>query len=373
MLFEDNINRHNPLLKELGPIVTTNPCGEVLLYPNESCNLGSINLHRFVKEDDGRKYLDYDELARVVRIATRFLDNIIDANKYPLEKIKEMTRKTRKIGLGIMGLADTLFELGISYDSEEALQFMEEVMEFVNYHSKLESIRLARERGSFPLFGKSSFAEGKLPFSGYLDGGKMDWKTVAEEARKGIRNAYTTVIAPTGSISMIADTSSGIEPAFAIVYEKSVAVGRFFYVNGVFERELRRRGMYSEKLVERIAENGGSIQDMEIDEELKRVFRVANDIDVEWHIRAQAAFQKWVDSSISKTINMPESATPEDVEKAYLMAHELGCKGLTVYREGSLKVQVINKRKKKCPSCGAEMVYAEGCMTCPSCGYGKCS
>ena len=245
-------------------------------------------------------------------------------------------------------------------------------MEFINYHSKIASIRLAEERGPFPLFKKSSYAEGKLPFAG--GSGKLDWDSIREKMRKGIRNAYTTVIAPTGSISMIADTSSGIEPQFALVFEKNVPVGRFFYVDPVFEEVLRERGMYSEELIEEIANNTGSIQSLEFPDKLKEIFRVSQDIDYEWHIRAQAAFQKWVDSSISKTINMPETAMPEDVERAYLMAHELGCKGLTVYREGSLEVQVINKKKaKKCPQCGAEMVYAEGCMVCHSCGYGKCS
>ncbi len=386
VLFRDNINKRNPLREALGDIVTTNPCGEVLLYPNESCNLGSINVHAFFRDGD----VDWDSLADAVRTATRFLDNIIDVNRFPLEKIREMTRRTRKIGLGVMGVADLLFEMGIQYDSEEGLRFMEKLMEFINYHSKKESIKLAIERGPFPLFGKSSYVRGEMPFDGFYEGGELDWKAVSEEVvEHGIRNAYTTVIAPTGSISMIADTSSGIEPVFSLVFEKNVTVGRFFYIDSVFERKLKERGLYSDELMSEISENGGSLDGIDLPEDMKRVFRTAMDISPEYHIRAQAAFQKWVDSSISKTINLPNDATPDDIREAYLLAHRLGCKGVTVYRDGSISGQVLKtKRKKKvevvvaqpsasdeskCPVCGVPLVYEEGCYTCKSCGYGKCS
>ncbi|MEM0075400.1 MAG: adenosylcobalamin-dependent ribonucleoside-diphosphate reductase, partial [Conexivisphaerales archaeon] len=223
VIFFDRVNQYNPFYNELGPIVTTNPCGEVLLYPNESCNLGSLNLHAFIKEEeDGSAYMDWDALKDAVYIATKFLDNVIDVNKYPLKEIEDMTLATRKIGLGVMGLADMLFELGLQYDSEDGRRFMEKVMEFINYHSKVASVELAKSRGTIPLFKGSSYSEGKLPFSGFYDrkSWSFDWSSLAEEIKKnGIRNGYTTIIAPTGSISMIAGCSSGIEPVYSLVYE----------------------------------------------------------------------------------------------------------------------------------------------------------
>ncbi|MCX6709468.1 MAG: adenosylcobalamin-dependent ribonucleoside-diphosphate reductase [Candidatus Woesearchaeota archaeon] len=398
LLFMDNINKRNPTLKALGPIVTTNPCGEVLLYPDESCNLGSINVYEFVITDaEGKKKVDWDEMAETVRIGTRFLDNINDINNFPFDKIREMTRKSRKIGLGVMGVGDLLYELGIRYDSEEGLSFMEELMEFINFHSKLASIELSKERGAFPLFSESSYAEGEMGIEGFYErkNWRQDWKRVSEGIRKyGLRNAFTTVIAPTGSISMIANTSSGIEPLFSIVFEKRVVVGNFYYVNRVFEKEIRNIGLYNPLLLERIADNSGSIQNIvEIPETLKNVFVTSSEISPEMHVRAQAAFQKWVDSSISKTINMPGNATMDDVKSAYILAHNLGCKGITVYRDGSIETQVLNAGKKQkkdfqikheqgdeeqekgesCPICGAVLKKEEGCATCSSCGWCKCS
>jgi len=399
LLFMDNLNRHNPLLKCMGPITTTNPCGEVLLYPNESCNLGSINIYDFARStEQGEKYIDWQALAETVRIATRFLDNINDINNFPFEKIREQTRKSRKIGLGIMGVGDFLYEMGVKYDSEEGLKLMEEVMEFINFHSKLESIELAKERGVFPLYSESFYPDGKMPFEGFYhpESWKQDWNKVSEEIKKyGLRNAFTTVIAPTGSISMIAGTSSGIEPIFSIVFEKRVVIGNFYYVNRVFEKHIKDLGLYSQQLVEEIANNFGSLKNIRnIPEKLKSVFVTAADIAPEMHVYAQAAFQRWTDSSISKTINMPPTATVDDVKNSYLLAHSLGCNGITVYRDGSLENQVLNAGKKKqedfsvkhdqeppsagedspkCPVCGTMLRTEEGCESCPGCGWSRCS
>ncbi|MBU5688155.1 MAG: adenosylcobalamin-dependent ribonucleoside-diphosphate reductase [Candidatus Aenigmarchaeota archaeon] len=400
VIFFDHVNKYNPFYDHLGPIVTTNPCGEVLLYPNESCNLGSINVWRFVKRDENKVEVDWDGLKETVRIAVRFLDNVIDINKYPLEEIREMTFSTRKIGLGIMGLADMLFELDLAYNSEEGRKFMEKLMEFINYWSKVESIELAKKRGKLPFFDKSFYKDGKLPFSGFYDkqSWNFDWDKISEDIKKhGIRNGYTTVIAPTGSISMIAGCSSGIEPVFTLVYEKNVAIGSFFYVEPVFERAMTEEGLYDEVLLKDIALNKGSIQGIKyIPPKMKKVFVTAMDIKPEDHIKALASFQKWVDSSISKTNNLPATATVEDVKKIYLLAYKLGCKDVTVYRDSSIQEQVyvaptIEKKQTKiedngnsngelpsakqltkCPECGSTLVHGEGCVTCPNCGWGLC-
>jgi ribonucleoside-diphosphate reductase alpha chain len=401
VIFFDHVNKYNPFLEHLGPIVTTNPCGEVLLYPNESCNLGSINVWSFVKRDEeGRVEVDWEGMKETIRSAVRFLDNVIDINKYPLEEIREMTFATRKIGLGIMGLADMLFELEIAYNSEEGRKFMEKLMEFINYWSKVESIEIAKKRGKFPYFDKSFYKDGKLPFAGFYDkqSWNFDWDKLAEEIKKhGIRNGYTTVIAPTGSISMIAGCSSGIEPVFTLVYEKNVAIGSFFYVEPVFERAMTEEGLYDEVLLKDIALNKGSVQGIKyIPPKMKKIFVTAMDIKPEDHIKALASFQKWVDSSISKTNNLPATATVDDVKKIYLLAYKLGCKDVTVYRDTSIKEQVYvapvvdkkqrvedsngngngdipsAKRLTKCPECGSMLVHGEGCVTCPSCGWGLC-
>ncbi len=398
VIFEDKVNEFNPLYEAMGPIVSTNPCGEVLLYPYESCNLGSINVWAFVKEkEDGSVYFDWEELKRAVKVAVRFLDNIVDINKYPLKEIEKMTLKTRKIGLGIMGLADLLFELQIPYNSKEGLEFMERLMEFINYYSKEASVELAEKRGSFPLFDKSRYKRGDLPFAGFYrrEEWRLDWETLAKRIKeKGIRNAYTTVIAPTGSISMIAGCSSGIEPVFALVYEKSVTIGSFQYVDPVFEKVMRREGLYDIDLLQDVVHNRGSIQQIPyIPDKLKRVFVTALDISPEDHVKALAAFQKWVDSSISKTINLPSTATVEDVKRVYLLAYQLGCKDVTIYRDKSLPTQVLKTASSenslltfrttvpreqressmdRCPSCGTPLVYKEGCATCPICGWSVC-
>ncbi len=431
IIFYDRINEYNPFLKFLGPIVTTNPCGELLLYPNESCNLGSINLWAFVKTDSrGRKSVDWQSLSETIRLAVRFLDNIIDINKLPLLEIEEMTLKTRKIGLGIMGLADLLYEMELPFDSAKGRLMMEKIAEFLNYHSKIESIEIAKNRGAFPYFKKSFYAEGKLPFRGFYDkkSWNFDWQNVAKDIKKyGIRNSYTTVIAPTGSISMIAGCSSGLEPVYSLVYQKNVAVGTFYYIDPVFERAMLREGLFDDVLVNDVVSNRGSVRRISyIPPQLKKIFVTSHDISPEDHIRSMAVFQKWIDSSLSKTINFPKEATTEEMKKAYLLAYDLGCKDVAVFRDTSIKEQVLaavaedKKAKGKsavssdgltslkdekadgmavyhnpspvfvngngngngsveggkpthCPSCKIKLTHQESCVFCSVCGWGLCA
>ena len=343
---------------------------------------------------------------------------MIDANSYPVKEIEIMTKGNRKIGLGVMGLGDLLYELQIPYNSKKGIEFMERLMEFINYHSKLESIELARKRGKFPYYNKSFYPEGKLPFRGAEDKSSwhLDWNDLKKKVKKyGLRNAYTTVIAPTGSISMIAGCSSGIEPVFSLIFEKKVAVGTFYYVDPVFEKAMMREGLFDEALIREVSRREGSIQALPyIPSRLKKVFVTALDVKAEDHIRALAAFQKWVDSSISKTINFPFDATVEDMRKAYLFAHRMGCKDLTVFRNksirGVLTAGAIKEKEKEetklislkdvkakgpsiyheagaggivdlkgstptldlCPNCGTPLIREEGCMRCPNCGITFC-
>ena len=431
LIFSDHVNKHNPFMDSLGPIECTNPCGEVLLYPNESCNLGSINVWSFCRIDDrGERFFDWDGLKETIISAVKFLDNVIDINIFPLQEIEDMTLATRKIGLGIMGLGDLLFDLGISYDSEDGRNFMERLMEFVNYYSKVASIELARNRRSFPYFEKSFFNEGKLPFSGYENNEKcfFDWNEITTKVKDvGLRNSYTTVIAPTGSISMIAGCSSGIEPVYSLVYEKNVKIGKFHYVDPVFERVMNAEGLYDSDLIREVSERSGSVQKIAyISPKLKDVFVTSLDITPEDHIKALASLQKWVDSSISKTNNFPADATTESMRESYLLAYKLGCKDITVFRDSSIKDQVLvaNKRKRTdkptksigsihledpsvkskdnnnlrtvgisnvtdqtyvmeyrdqtekgdvCPVCDSQIFFLEGCATCPDCGWGFCA
>ncbi|MDW8022080.1 MAG: adenosylcobalamin-dependent ribonucleoside-diphosphate reductase [Nitrososphaerota archaeon] len=345
ILFFDNINRRNIFADTLGPIRSTNPCGEQPLYPYESCNLGSINIYAFVRFKEGHGYFDWDALAEAVRLAVRFLDNVIDVNKYPIPQIEYKTKRTRRIGLGVMGVADALFALKIPYNSEEGFKFMSRLAEFIAYHSYLASAELAKERGPFPLYHQSNYPKGELPIEGFYhpEWWTLDWGKVVDEIKKyGIRNSHVTSIAPTGSISMLVDVSSGLEPQFALVYEKRVTVGTFYYVDIEFERQLKERGLLNDVVLRKVAENGGSIQGLnEIPEDMQKIFLVAYDIPWWDHIRAQYEFQKWVDASVSKTINMPAWVTVEDVLKAYLFAYKLGLKGLTVYRDTSRSAQVL--------------------------------
>ena len=327
VIFIDRMNQFNPT-PHLGEFESTNPCGEQVLLPYESCNLGSINLSRMLKREEGAYQIDWAKLEKVTKLAVHFLDNVIDINKFPLEKIRENTLKTRKIGLGVMGWATMLGYLGIPYDSEKALNLAERVISFIKEKAIEKSIELAKEKGVFPAYKGSKW----------------------EKEGLFLRNATLTTIAPTGTISIIAGPcSSGIEPIFALVYSRNVLEGeRLLELDPSFEEEVKRRGFYSEALLERIAQNNGSIRDIrEIPEDIRRIFRTALDIEPSWHIKMQAVFQKYTDNAVSKTINLPNNATEEDVREAYLLAYELGCKGVTVYRDGSRKKQVLKVDKKE--------------------------
>jgi ribonucleoside-diphosphate reductase alpha chain len=348
LVFIDEINRHNPT-PAVGRIQSTNPCGEQPLLPYESCNLGSINLDRFVKDGD----LDWEKLRMVTRTAVHFLDNVIDVNKYPIPEIAKITKANRKIGLGVMGFADMLIELGIPYDSEEALATGEKVMKFISEEATKKSVEISEERGPFPNF-KGSLWEKK----GY----------------KGIRNSTVTTVAPTGTISIIAGCSSGIEPIFAVAFVRNVMEGtRLLEIQHTFEKIAREKGFYSRDLMLKIAKTG-SIQNLgEIPEEVRRVFVTALDIAPEWHVRMQAAFQKYVDNAVSKTVNLPPDATVDDVRKIYWMAYKLKCKGITIYRYGSRKEQVLyvgpllTKEMAIEKHVSADSEYSGGCPTgeCP--------
>ncbi|MGC8934052.1 MAG: adenosylcobalamin-dependent ribonucleoside-diphosphate reductase [Thermoproteota archaeon] len=422
----------------IGNGLSNHNCGEEPLYPNESCNLGSINLSAFVEEsEDGKTFFNWEEYKKTIRIALRFLDNVLDVNKFPLKEIEERTKETRKVGLGLMGLADMLFSLEVPYNSEEGFELMEALGEHLTYFAMWESTELAKERGKFPLYDVSGYVKGEMPIEGYYSSKKrLDWEALRERIKLyGMRNAEVTTIAPTGSISMLADTSSGIEPLYALVYEKRVSVGTFYYVDEVFKNKLKSIGMYNERLLKEINDQGGSIQDIEeIPIEIRKVFQTA--LDIPWwdHVRAQACFSKWITAATSKTINMPSWVKPEDVKNAYIFAHALGVKGVTIYRDGSLPSQVLvapssrkgsysnlvsnktldilrslgievstasfqfvglslkkqsdpvrelvdfqqskeqkNNNSEKCPVCGSSRLVVEGgCKTCLDCGWSYC-
>lgn len=323
IVFLDRINEDNHT-PHVGEIESTNPCGEQPLLPYESCNLGSINLSHMVTDGD----IDYAKLREVVHTAVHFLDNVVDRNQYPLEEIREMTLANRKVGLGVMGFADLLIQLGVPYNSDQALDLAGEVMSFIQKEARQASVQLGEERGSFPNF-EGSIWDGK-----YED----------------MRNATVTTIAPTGSISIIAGCSSGIEPLFAVSFIRNILdeEDRLVEVNPYFKAVAEERGFYSQEMMKKIAGNRGSVQDIEeVPEGVQRLFTTALDITPLWHIRMQAAFQEYTDNATSKTVNFREEATQEDVKEVYQLAYELGCKGVTVYRYGSREGQVLSTTEEE--------------------------
>lgn len=325
LLFLDEINRNNPT-PHLGQIESTNPCGEVPLMPYESCILGSINLAKMIK-DGG---IDWEKFRKVVRNSVHFLDNVIEVNKFPVPEIEKMTKMTRKIGLGVMGFAEMLLELGIPYDTEEALAKADEVMRFISEEGRKMSVELGERRGSFPSFHGSLWE-------------KKGYKTM--------RNATVTTIAPTGTISIIAGTTSGIEPLFAVAYVRNVLSGtQLIEVNETFEKLAIKRGFHSRELMLKLSRLASIKKVEEIPEDVRRVFVTAFDVTPEWHVRMQAMFQKYTDNAVSKTINLPHEATPEDVRRAYMLAYMLRCKGITIYRYGSKSKQVLSISPQSAPS-----------------------
>lgn len=440
LIFFDQINKYNVFAKARGgPLRATNPCGEQSLYPYESCNLGSINLSNFVKRKaDGQYEFDWQRYEEVIRKTTRFLDDVIDVNNYPIPEIDQASKDSRRIGLGVMGVADLLFKLRIPYNSQEGYEFQEKLAEALSYYSMEESVALAKTRGAFPLCGKTEFPEGKIPIAGYYEKPKSahyyDWDALIEKIQKhGIRNVLTSTVAPTGTLSMIADCSNGMEPMFALVFEKRVTVGRFFYTNKIFESVLKEHGLYNDQILEKIANNYGSVKGIqEIPEWIQNIFVTAMDIHWTDHLMAQAVWQRWIGNAIAKTINMPNDVTADDVKASYLLAHELGLKGITVFRDGSRHEQVLHMtgdnlqktfqvvpsayltdyiakgvtnpylkaqiekalqiripdsevklqqnqltqeqmEERLCPTCKNNLVFAEGCNLCIECGYSGCT
>ena len=321
IIFIDRVNQDNPTAS-IGLIESTNPCGEQPLLPFEACNLGSINLAKFVTHSDGRAVIDYERLKETVWLAVRFLDNTIDMSRYPLPEIEAMVEGNRKIGLGVMGFADLLFQLGIPYNTDEALQTAEAVMGFIQEEGHNASLHLAETRGVFKNFGKSVYRRRK---------------------NSRFRNATVTTIAPTGTLSILSGCSSGIEPLFALSFVRKVMDNdELPEVNPYFEQIAKQRGFYSVELMNEVAAKGSIAGIDTIPEDVRRVFVTAHDVSPEWHVRMQAAFQKYTDNAVSKTVNLPHDATPEDVFKVYNLAYDLECKGITIYRDGSKENQVLS-------------------------------
>ncbi|MEM4138719.1 MAG: adenosylcobalamin-dependent ribonucleoside-diphosphate reductase [Sulfolobaceae archaeon] len=360
LLFIDEINRRHPVWY-LGKINATNPCGEEPLLPWESCNLGSINLEKFVKEKDGRKYIDWDDLRRTIRIAMRFLDNVIDANRYPLKQIEEATKRTRKVGLGVMGLARMLIKLGIPYDSVDALYVSYNLAKFIYYVAYETSIELAIEKGSFPAYDATLYRdiwetaksfEELLQIAG-INGEvsesvkelmkpslQLDFSELkAKRFKYGLRNA--TVVSVARTISIIAGTSSSIEPLFALAFVRNVAVGKFIEIDPLFLEYLRKYELDDPEVIQKIAETGEVGNDKFMPKSIRKLFRTAHEVPPEYHVLHQACWQQWNDSGTSKTINLKSQELPDTVERVYLLAWKLGIKGITVYRDKSKSQQVI--------------------------------
>ena len=410
IIFIDTMNYDNPT-PQIGAIESTNPCGEVPLLPFEACNLGSINLGLMIDYIDGKPVINWDRLADTTRTAIRFLDNVIAINNYPLPQISEMVQNNRKIGLGVMGWADMLMKMGISYSSEEGTHLGSQVMEFIDYVSKCESIELSKERGRFKNFEGSIYEKENYLYNKYKgkSAGKISdeqWLELDGEIKKyGIRNATTTCIAPTGTISMIAASSGGIEPLFGLVFSRLIMDGtEMLEVNPIFKDYMVSHGLYSEEVMSKIAQEGTVAHIDGIPESVKKIFVTAHDVTPYWHVKMQAAFQLHTDNAVSKTVNFVETATREDIEEAYVLAYKNHLKGITVYRNNSRQFQPMNlddKKKKeesavvsstessteaveeynptgeikevKCPECGTKIQMAEGCFICPNCGYSGCA
>lgn len=414
VVFIDKMNADNPT-PLIGAIESTNPCGEVPLLPYEACNLGSINLGLMMKEENGSMNVDWDLLEKTVRTAMRFLDNVIEVNKYPLPQISELVSNNRKIGLGVMGWADMLMKAGISYSSEDGTKFAGQVMEFIDYISKSESIELAKERGRFNNFKGSIYDQPNYLFNKFKgkSAGKISddmWAKLDSDIQKyGLRNATTTCIAPTGTISMIAGSSGGVEPLFGLVFSRLIMDGtEMLEVNPIFKDYMLSHNLYSDDLMAQIAKDGSLSHVEGVPNEIKRIFVTAHDIAPYWHVKMQAAFQLHVDNAVSKTVNFVESATREDIKEVYILAYKNNLKGITVYRNNSRQFQPMNldtKKKEpkiemkpiekileskveenreeynptgeiktiKCPECGNEIQMAEGCFICLKCGYSGCS
>jgi len=317
VVFMDRMNKFNPTPK-LGKYESTNPCGETPLLPFESCNLGSINISKFVK---GEK-IDYEHLGQVVTLAVRFLDDIIDANNYAIPEIERMTKGNRKIGLGIMGFADTLIQLNIPYNSDEGVEKATEIIKFIRTKGREASVELAKARGVFPNFEDSTYD--------------------TDKPEDRVRNATITTLAPTGTISMIAGCSASIEPLFAVAYERNIMDKVFRHVNRLFKEIARKKGFYSKELMDKVAKKGTVIGFKEIPEDIQKAFVTAHEVSPEYHVKMQAALQKYVDNAVSKTVNFSENATIDDVRKTFMMAYDQGCKGITIYRDNSKSEQVYN-------------------------------
>jgi len=410
IVFIDKMNSDNPT-PLVGKIESTNPCGEVPLLSYEACNLGSINLGRMVDETPNGPVVNWKRLAEVTRTAIRFLDNVIEVNNYPLPKISEMVRNNRKIGLGVMGWADMLMKMGLSYASAEGTKLGAQVMEFIDYESKCESIELSKERGRFNNF-KGSVYDGQNFLTNKYKGKSAgiisdeQWADLDSKIEKfGIRNATTTCIAPTGTISMIAGASGGVEPLFGLVFSRLIMDGtEMLEINPIFKDYMVKKGLYSEELMQKIAKEGSVAHIDGISDEIKHIFVTAHDVSPYWHVKMQAAFQLHTDNAVSKTVNFEEHATRQDIEEAYILAYKNNLKGITVYRNNSRQFQPMNLDDKKkeekveetakatvveeeheeynptgeikkitCPECGNTIEMAEGCFICLNCGYSGCS